>query len=62
MGKRRMETMKLIGASILIGYMCALFGGALVGEGYSVILGIVGFLTPGLYVLDQVYEEVKKFK
>jgi hypothetical protein len=38
------------------------FGGALGGEGYSVILGIVGFLTPGLYVLDQVYEELKKTK
>jgi hypothetical protein len=48
--------------SILIGAIGSWIGGTLGGEFYSFLLGIVGFLSPGLYVLEQIYEDVKKSK
>jgi hypothetical protein len=54
--------MSLIGISILIGIIGSWLGGTLGGEFYSFLLGIIGFLSPGLYVLDQIYQEVRKSK
>jgi hypothetical protein len=54
--------MRLIGISILVGIICCLIGGTLGGEFYAYIGGVVGFLSPGLYVLDEVYKQIKKSK
>jgi hypothetical protein len=54
--------MSLIGISILIGIICFMVGGSLGGEFYAYVAGIVGFFSPGMYVLEQLYHEVKKSK
>jgi hypothetical protein len=54
--------MRLIGMSILTGAIGSWLGGNLGGELNSIIFGAIGFLSPGLYVLEQIYEEVKKRK
>ena len=53
--------MILIIASIIMGYIGLNIGGMVGGGDISIYLfGIVGILSPGLYVLEQLYKEMKK--
>jgi uncharacterized membrane protein len=54
--------MSLIGISILIGIVGYLIAGAIGGESLALIGGILGILSPGLFVLEQIYNEIKKSK
>lgn len=54
--------MKLIIYSIICGFLGLLLGGAIggqAGEFGIALFGIVGFLSPVLYVLDQIYKSNK---
>ena len=51
--------MILIIVSLLLGYLGLNIGSML---GIEYLLGSVGFLSPALYVLEQIYKEVKNSK
>ena len=52
--------MILIIASLIMGYVGLNIGGMLGAEIYMYLFGIVGVLSPGLYVLEQIYKEMNK--
>lgn len=53
--------MILIIASIVMGYIGFCIGAMLGGaEFFAYLFGIVGVLSPGLYVLEQLYKEMIK--
>jgi hypothetical protein len=56
------EIMILIVASIVLGYLGLNIGGMLGAEIFMYLFGIVGVLSPALYVLEQIYKEVRKSK
>ncbi|MBU3201467.1 hypothetical protein LL037_13375 [Clostridium estertheticum] len=54
--------MKLIMYSIICGVLGLLFGGAIGGQADNFaigLFGVIGFLSPALYVLDQIYKSNK---
>ena len=52
--------MILIIFSLIIGYI-GLTIGSMFGTGtFAYMLGIAGFLSPSLFVLEQIYKEIKK--
>jgi hypothetical protein len=46
--------------SILAGAVCFTLGISSKSEILGLFLGIVGFISPSLFVLDKIYKEVKK--
>jgi hypothetical protein len=46
--------------SLLIGIIGYLFAGALGGESLALLGAIVGFFSPGIFILEKIYNEVKK--
>lgn len=54
--------MTLIGMSLLVGFIGFNIGGMLGPEFFAFSFGIIGFLSPSLYILEQIYKEVNKSK
>jgi hypothetical protein len=54
--------MALIIYSIMLGFLGSCLGGSLGHEIFAYMFGIVGFLSPGLYVLDEIYKDMEKKK
>lgn len=52
--------MILIILSLIMGYFGFNVGGLFEVELTKYLFGIVGVLSPGLYVLEQIYKEVKR--
>lgn len=52
--------MVLIIASLIMGYIGLNIGGMFGTDIFVYLFGIVGVLSPGLYVLEQIYREMKK--
>lgn len=52
--------MILIIASLTMGFLGLNIGGMLGGEIFAYLFGVVGVLSPGLYVLEQIYKKIKK--
>lgn len=50
--------MFLIIISVLFGFIGFVIGGAIGQDTLAFLLGFIGFTSPGLYVLQKVYEEV----
>ncbi|MTI65457.1 MAG: hypothetical protein FH753_02540 [Firmicutes bacterium] len=51
--------MILIIISILCGYVGLYIGGLFGVDFLAISLGLIGFLSPGLYKLDQIHERMK---
>lgn len=51
--------MILIVLSLVMGYIGLNLGGILGAEIFMYMFGILGVLSPGLYVLEKIYKEVK---
>ena len=51
--------MVLIIASLIMGYLGLNIGGIFGAEIFVYLFGVVGVLSPGLYVLEKLYEEIK---
>ena len=54
--------MILIILSLITGYIGIFIGSMLGYEIFTYLFGIVGVLSPGLYVLEQLYKEMKRSK
>lgn len=54
--------MILIILSLIMGYLGLNMGGLFGVELIMYLFGIVGVLIPGLYVLEQIYREVKRIR
>ena len=52
--------MILIIVSLIMGYIGLNIGGIFGADIFIYLFGIVGVLSPGLYVLEQIYREMKK--
>lgn len=54
--------MGLIIASLIMGFVGLNIGGMLFGgaESMGYLFGIVGVLSPGLYILEKIYKEMKR--
>ncbi len=52
--------MTLIIISLIMGYAGLNIGGILGAEIFMYLFGIVGVLSPALYVLEKIYREIKK--
>ena len=52
--------MILIILSIIMGYVGLNIGGLFGGDIFVYLFGIVGVLSPGLFVLEQIYRKMKK--
>ena len=51
--------MGLIIMSLVMGYI-GIFMGSLFGtEGFAYLFGAVGVLSPGLYILEKLYKQIK---
>lgn len=50
--------MLLIIISVLFGFIGFVIGGAIGKDTLAFLFGFIGFASPGLYVLQKVYEEV----
>jgi len=51
---------KLIVLSLIMGFIGLNIGGMISGaEIYAILFGIVGVLSPGFYVLERIYKELK---
>ena len=62
------KIMRLIAVSIVSGVLAMFLtsllslDGSTVGDGLYLIIGAIGFMCPGLYVLDKIYEDIKNKK
>lgn len=54
--------MALIIYSIMTGFLGFCLGGALGHEIFAYMFGIAGFLSPSLYVLNEIYKDMEKKK
>lgn len=52
--------MILIILSLIMGYIGLNIGGMFAGGVFMYLFGIVGVLSPALYVLEEIYKEMKK--
>lgn len=52
--------MILIIVSIIMGYIGINIGSIIGPEVFMYLFGAVGILSPGLYVLEQIYKDLKK--
>ncbi|MBK1812019.1 hypothetical protein JHL18_15460 [Clostridium sp. YIM B02505] len=52
--------MILIIASLITGYIGLNIGGMIGGEIFMYLFGLVGVLSPALFVLEDIYREVRK--
>ena len=52
--------MILILISLVMGYLFSIIGGITGSEFFKYLFGAVGVLSPGLFVLEKMYKEIKK--
>lgn len=52
--------MYLILVSLVMGFIGLNIGGMMGTEFFTYMFGIAGFLSPSLFVLEQIYREIKK--
>lgn len=52
--------MTLIISSLITGFIGLSIGVVCGEESLACLFGVIGFLSPGLFVLQQIYDEIKK--